>query len=177
MNTDPTPAPVPPAQPTDLAKMVEARKPGGPGKCRHCGKVLPNISFHEQHCGVLPEVTNYAATLQTEKASLRAQLTAAQEELAALKRELESALNFPKAIRVREGGGHENLAASVAVTFSALQSASQKGAEDTTAARLEWIRADQSDHSSIRFALEATDDEFRAELAKIARSAKPEASP
>jgi hypothetical protein len=52
---------------------------GGPGKCRHCGRTLPNVSLHEQHCGMLPELTKFADEQQSRVVTLEAELERIKE--------------------------------------------------------------------------------------------------
>lgn len=61
--------PTPPPTPTP-----EDRIAGGPGKCRHCGRTLPNVSLHEQFCGTLPELTKFADDQQNLVADLATRL-------------------------------------------------------------------------------------------------------
>lgn len=64
-DADPSTFPVP----GEVEKSAHAEpqgKLGGPGKCKHCGRMVSNRSFHEANCGILPELTQYAAELQAQ---------------------------------------------------------------------------------------------------------------
>jgi hypothetical protein len=61
------------------------------------------------------------AALKEQARLLQEQVEAAKDQCREINRQLEACLNFPEAVRVREGGGPENLLQSLAVTLSNLR--------------------------------------------------------